>query len=83
MVFPSIGNHLSRDFVLGNISRINIYFGMIASRKRLRKSLRETNKEVVMRTWLLSIRQEREKERVVERRVTMMKVHHNEARRRT
>jgi hypothetical protein len=64
MVFPSLGNHLSREFALGNISQIGRDFGMISSNKRLRRSLRETIKEVVMRTWLLSVRQRREKERL-------------------
>jgi hypothetical protein len=56
---------------------------MIASRKRLGRSLRETSREVVMRTWLLSVRQRREKERVLARRVTMMEDHHSQGRRRT
>jgi hypothetical protein len=37
MVFPSLGNHLSKEFVLGKISQIGRDFGMIASRKRLRE----------------------------------------------
>jgi hypothetical protein len=56
---------------------------MIASKRRLERSLRETSREVVMRTWLLSVRQGRENERVLERRVTMMEDHHNQGRRRT
>jgi hypothetical protein len=54
---------------------------MIASKKRLKRSLRETSREVVMRNWILSRRQRREKERVLERRVTTMEDHHNEGRR--
>jgi hypothetical protein len=41
MVFPSHGKHLSRDFALGKISQIGRDFGMIASKKRLGRSLRE------------------------------------------
>jgi hypothetical protein len=37
MVFPSLGNHLSRESVLGKISQIGRGFGMIASRKRLKE----------------------------------------------
>jgi hypothetical protein len=56
---------------------------MIASKKRLTRSLREARKEVVKRTCLLSVRQGREKERVLERRVAVMEDHHNQERRRT
>jgi hypothetical protein len=45
---------------------------MIAYRKRLERSLKAISKEVVMITCPLSIRKGREKERVLERRVTMM-----------
>jgi hypothetical protein len=48
---------------------------MIASRKRLERSLKATSREVVMRTWPLSVREGREKERVPTRRVTMMEDH--------
>jgi hypothetical protein len=47
---------------------------MIASTKRLGRSPKPTRKEVVRRTWPLSVRQEREKERVQP---------HNQGRRRT
>jgi hypothetical protein len=77
MVFPSHGNHLSREFVLGKISQIGKDFGMIASKKRLMRILIEASKEVVNRTWLLLVRQGREKKRVLEIRVTMMEDHHN------
>jgi hypothetical protein len=50
---PKSWNHLSREFALGNISQIGRDFGMIASRKRLTRSLRETSREVVKRTFFL------------------------------
>jgi hypothetical protein len=56
---------------------------MIVSRKRLERILKETNKEVVMRTWLLFVRKAREKKRVLERRVTLMEETHSWGRRRT
>jgi ribosomal protein L13 len=56
---------------------------MITSKKRLGRIPREASREVVMRTWSLSVRQGREKERVLERRVEMMLDHHNQGRRRT
>jgi hypothetical protein len=59
MVFPSDENHFSREFVLGNISQIGRDFGMVSSRKRLRRSLRETSRDVVKRMYLLSVRQGR------------------------
>jgi hypothetical protein len=83
MVFPSHGNHLSRDFVLDNIFHMGRDFGIIASKKRLRRSLRETSREVEMRTWFLLVRQRREKERVLKKRVTMMEDHHSQGRIRT
>jgi hypothetical protein len=83
MVFPSLGNHLTREYVLMNVSHIGRGFGMIAYRKRLKRSLRKTSKEVVMRTWLLFVRQRRENERVLVRRVIIMEDHHNKGRRRT
>jgi hypothetical protein len=54
---------------------------MIVSRKRLGRSLKATSREVVMRTWPLSVRQGRENERVPIRRVTMMEDHNNQGRR--
>jgi hypothetical protein len=39
-------------------------FGMIASKKKLERSLKPTSKKMEMRTWMLSIRQGRVKERV-------------------
>jgi hypothetical protein len=83
MVFPSHGNHLSNEFVLGKISQIGRDFGMIASKKRLERSLRVVSMEVVKRIWLLSVRQGREKERVLARMVTVMENHHIQGRRRT
>jgi hypothetical protein len=44
---------------------------MIASRKRLRRSPKQASREVAMRTWSLSVKQERAKERVPTRRVTV------------
>jgi hypothetical protein len=82
MVFPSHGNQLSGEFSLGNISQIG-NFWMIASKKRLGRSLRVARKEVVRRTWLLSVRKRREKERFLERRVTVMEDHHIQGRRMT
>jgi hypothetical protein len=76
MVFPSHGNHLSRDFVLDNIFHMGRDFGMITSKKRLERSLRETSREVVMRNWILLVTQRREKEIFPSRRVTMMEDHH-------
>jgi hypothetical protein len=83
MVFPSLGNHFSRDSLLGKISQIGRVFGMITSRKRLERSLRVASREVVRRTWLLSVRRRREKEIVLARRVTMMEDHHIHGRRST
>jgi hypothetical protein len=77
MDFPIHGNHFSKDFVLEKISQIGRDFGMIASRKRLRKSLKEESRDIVKRTWPLSTRQGREKERVIVRRVTVMEDHHS------
>jgi len=68
--------------MLGNISHIDKYFGMIASRKILRRSLRVATKEVVMRTWILLVRQRMENERVPTRSVIVMEDHHNQGRRR-
>jgi hypothetical protein len=56
---------------------------MISSGKRLGRSLRETSRGVVMRTWLLSVRQRKKKERVLARRIKMMEDRHNQGRRRT
>jgi hypothetical protein len=83
MVFPSLGNHLSRVSMLRKNSLTSGVFGMIGSRKRLRRSIKETSKEVVMRTWSLSTRQGWEKEMVLTRRVTMMDDNHSQGRRRT
>jgi hypothetical protein len=77
MVFPSHGNHLSNDFFLERISHIGRDFGMITSRKRLGKILKATSREVVKRTCPLLVRQGREKERVLVRRVAVMEDHHN------
>jgi len=83
LVFPSHGNHLSRDFALGRISQIGRDFGMIASRRMLRRSQKQASRKVVMRAWLLLVRQGREKERVPSRRVTVMEGHHSRGGRRT
>jgi hypothetical protein len=83
MVFPSPRNHFSREFVPEKISQIARDFEMIASKKRLERSLRVASREVVKRTWLLSVRQGREKEKVLARRVTVMEDHHSRGRRRT
>jgi hypothetical protein len=83
MDFPSHGNHFSKDFMLERISYIGRDFGMIKSRKRLRNSLKVSRRDVVKRTFPLSVRQGREKERVLVRRVTVMEDHHNQGRRRT
>jgi hypothetical protein len=40
MVFPSLGNHFSKDFVLRKIFQIGRDFGMFASRKILERNLR-------------------------------------------
>jgi hypothetical protein len=80
---PSLGNHLSKGSVLGRNFQIGRGFGMIASRKRLGRSPKQASREVVMRTWPLSVRQEREKERVPTRRVTMRGKPHSRGRRRT
>ena len=47
---------MSRDYALGKISNIGRGFGMIASRKRLGRILREAGREVVRRTWHFSVR---------------------------
>jgi hypothetical protein len=44
MVSQSLGNHLSREFVLGKIFQIGRGFGMIVSKKRLGRSLKPTSK---------------------------------------
>jgi hypothetical protein len=62
MVFPSLGNHFSRETILKNIFHIGRDFGMIAYSKRIGRSLRESSKEVVMRDCLLSVRQGKMKE---------------------
>ena len=74
---------MSRESALEKIFQIDEGYGIIVSRKRLERSLKSASKEVVMRTWPLSVRQRREKERFPARRVTMMEVHHNWGRRRT
>jgi hypothetical protein len=61
-----------------NISYIGRDFGMLSYRKRLGRSLREMSREEMMRTWILSIRQRREKERVLARRVIVMEEHHSQ-----
>jgi hypothetical protein len=77
MFFPSLGNHLSRESTLEKISQTGREFGMIASKKRLGRSLKETSREVVMRTWPLSVRQGSAKKRFLARRVTMMEDHYS------
>jgi hypothetical protein len=54
---------------------------VITSRKRLERSPKQESMEVVMRTSSLSVRQEREKERVPTRRVTMRGKPHSQGRR--
>jgi hypothetical protein len=83
IVFPSHGNHLSKEFVFEKIFQIGKDFGMITSRKIFGRSQRVANREVVKRTYLLSVRQGREKERVLARRVTLMENHPFQGRRRT
>jgi hypothetical protein len=46
MVFPSLGNHFSREFVLRNISHIGRGFEMIERRKRLERSLKQESMEM-------------------------------------
>jgi hypothetical protein len=83
MVFLTHGNHLSRESELEKNLQIGKGFRMIVSRKRLGRILNSTRKEVVMRTWPLSVIQGREKERVPTRRVILMEEHHCQGRRRT
>jgi hypothetical protein len=71
MVSQSLGNHLSRVSMLERSFPHLRIFGMISSERRLGRSLRLVGREVVMGTWPLSVRQEREKERVLVRRVTV------------
>jgi hypothetical protein len=78
MVFPILRNHFSRDFVIENIFEIGRDFQMITSMKRLRRIIKETSREVVMRTWLLLVRHKREKDTFLARRVTVMEDHHNQ-----
>jgi hypothetical protein len=80
---PSLGNHLLSGFALGRNFQIGIGFGKIASRERLGRSPKMASKEVVMRTWPLSLRQEREKERVPIRRVIVRGQPYSWGRRRT
>jgi hypothetical protein len=67
--------------MLEKISQIGRDFGMIASRKRLERNLRTTSRDIVMNTWLLSVRQRREKKIVIAKRVTMMEDHCSQGRR--
>jgi hypothetical protein len=83
MVFPILGNHFSRDFVLENIFEIGRDLWMITSMKRLRRIIRETSREVVTRNCLLLVRHRREKDKFLARRVTMMEAHHSQGRRKT
>ena len=76
MVLSSHGNHLSRDFSLGKISQIGRDIGMITSKKRLERIRREARREVAKKNWLLSVKQGREKELFLERRVIVMEDHH-------
>jgi hypothetical protein len=81
MVSPSHQNHLSRESVLERTFPTERGLEMIASRKRLGRSLKPTSKEMERRTWPRSIRPRREKERVP--RVTMRGQPHSRERRRT
>jgi hypothetical protein len=80
---PKSWERFVKGFCAREKLKIGRGFGMIASRKRLKRSLRETSKEAVMTTWPLSVRQGRAKERVLARKVTVMEDHHNHGRRRT
>jgi hypothetical protein len=44
---------LSREFALGRIFQIGRGFGMIASKKRLGRSLKQASKKMKRRTWLV------------------------------
>jgi hypothetical protein len=83
MVFPSHGNYFSSESTLRKNTQIGRYFGMITSNKRLRRIVREIDKEVVMITCPLLVIKGSEKERFLERRVTIMEDHHSQGRRRT
>jgi hypothetical protein len=65
MVSPSHETHLLREFMLGRNFQIERGFGMIASRKRLGRSLKPVGKEMERRTWLWSVRPRGEKEMVL------------------
>jgi hypothetical protein len=51
MVSPSHVNHLSRGSALGRNFLIGRGFGMIASRKRLERSINPVGREMKRRTW--------------------------------
>jgi hypothetical protein len=63
-------------FTLGISFQITRKIGKIASRKRLRRILRETSKEVVKRICLFPVGQIMEKERILVIRVILMEDHH-------
>jgi len=71
---------LSRGYVLKKNLHIGRGFGMIASKKRLGRSLKQASKKMGRITWLWSFRTRREKERVP--RVTMRGQPYNQVRRR-
>jgi hypothetical protein len=76
---PSFGNHLSRGYAHGRNFHIDRGFGMIASRKRLVRNLKQASKKMDRRTWLWSVKPRRAKERVP--RVTVRVQHHIQVRR--
>jgi hypothetical protein len=81
MASQSLGNHLSRVSVHERNFPLLRSFGMISSRKRLGRNPKLAGREVVMRTWPLSIMQERAKERVLARRIEVRGHPHNRGRR--
>jgi hypothetical protein len=81
MVSPNHENHFSRGSMLGRNFLIRRGFGMIASKKRLRRILNPTSKDMERRTWPWFLKPIREKKRVP--RATMRGKPHSWVRRRT
>jgi hypothetical protein len=81
MVSPTHGNHLLRESALRRNFLIWRGFGIIASRKRLGRSLKPAGKEMERRTWPWLVRPKREKENIP--RVTVREKPHSRGRRMT
>ena len=71
-----------KGFVLRRNSPLGRGFGTITSMRRLVRSLELASKGMAKRTWSLSARHEREKQRVPTKMVTVMRKPHSWGRRR-